>query len=173
MSENAGLVLLALGLFLIIVMIIALLLAPTPTRATRESPLKLKPNPLAPKVVAEPDVLEQFERLHQEGAISAAEDAKNRRWLRPIGFVSRLLTYAALFLLLYIWAPKDISKTPLATLTLSDIMGTVAFVAIGILLVRALFNPSEDDRVKDAWGWLGVVTLGGVAIGAVYFYNAR
>jgi len=168
MSENAGLVLLALGLFLVIVMIIALLLAPTPTRATRESPLKLKPNPLAPKVVAEPDVLEQLERLHQEGAIRAAEDAKNRRWLRPIGFVSRLLTYAALFLLLYIWAPKDISNTPLGSLMLSEISGTVFFVAIALVLGRSLFSPSQDEETKDLWGWWGVIILGGVGLLAVY-----
>jgi hypothetical protein len=168
MSENAGLVLLALGLFLVIVMIIALLLAPTPTRATRESPLKLKPNSPAPEVVAEADVFQQFERLHQKGAIRAAEDARNRRWLRPIGFVSRLLTYAALFLLLYIWAPKDISNTPLGSLTLSEISGTVFFVATALVLGRSLFSPSQDEETKDLWGWWGVIILGGVGLLAVY-----
>jgi len=172
MSNEAGLALLGLGLVLFVVMVIGLLLAPAPSRATPESSLKLEPSP-APEEVDEPDVFEELERLGHAAQIRAAEEAKVRPWLRPIGFFSRLMTYAVLFLLLYIWAPKDISKTPLATLTLSDIMGTVAFVAFGILLVRALFNPSEDDQIKDAWGWLGVVILGGVAIGAVYFYNAR
>jgi hypothetical protein len=134
----------------------------------------LEPSPRgAPDEVDGPDGFEELERQGHAAQIGAAEETKVRPWLRPIGFFSRLMTYAALFLLLYIWAPKDISKTPLATLTLSDIMGTVAFVAFGILLVRALFDPSDDDRVRDAWGWLGIVILGGVAVGAVYFYNAR
>lgn len=164
--------LLALGLVLFVVMVIGLLLAPAPSPTTPESPLKLEPSPV-PESVGEPGVFEELERLGQAAQIRAAEEAKVRPRLRPIGFFSRLMTYALLFLLLYIWAPKDISNTPLATLTLSDIMGTVAFIAFGILLVRALFNPSEDDQVRDAWGWLGVVMLGGVAIAAVYFYNAR
>jgi hypothetical protein len=169
MSENAGLVLLVLGLFLIVVMIIALLLAPTPSRATPESPL-----PPAQEA-AEPDVFEQLEHLAQAGRIKAAEDAKHRRWLRPLGFITRLLSYAALFLLLYNWAPKDISKTPLGSLTLSDIGGTIFFVGIGIVLTRALFDPSDDDEIKDAWGWLGVVVvlLGVIIIGAMYRYSVR
>jgi hypothetical protein len=107
------------------------------------------------------------------GASKAAEDAKVQRWFRPIGFVGRLIIYAALFLLLYLWAPKDISNTPLATLTLSNIAGTIFFFGAVILLIRALFNPSEDDQIKDAWGWLGVVILGGCGFGALYVYNAR
>jgi hypothetical protein len=170
MSNNAGVVLLVLGLFLFVVMIIGLLLAP-PTSSAMESPVELQPSPSAPKQVAES--LEQLERLAEAGRIKAAEDAKNRRWLRPIGFLTRLLTYAALFLPLYIWAPKDISQTPLATLTLSDIAGTVAFVAIAIVLIRALFDPSDDDQIKDAWGWFGVVLLGVIGIGALYLYNVR
>src|SRR5260370_28433608 len=150
MNNSLGIAVLGLGIFLFVVMAIGLFLAPS-SPSTRESPLKLWPSPPA---------LEQSERLGQGGRITVAEDAKNRRWLRPIGFVSRLLTYAALFLLLYIWAPNDISKTPLATLTLSNIAGTIFFVGIGLVLIRALFDPSADDQIKDAWGWFGVVLLG-------------
>jgi hypothetical protein len=172
MNGSLGVAVLGLGIFLFVVMVTGLLLAP-PSPSTRESPLKLKPSPPTPEVVAEPDVLDQLERLGEAGRIKAAEDAKNRRWLRPIGFFTRLLTYAALFSLLYIWAPNDISKTPLATLTLSDIARTIFFVGIGIVLIRALFDPSDDDQIKDAWGWFGVVLLGVVGIGALYLYSAR
>ena len=41
------------------------------------------------------------------------------------------------------------------------------------VLIRALFDPSDDDQIKDAWGWFGVVLLGVVGIGALYLYNAR
>lgn len=119
------------------------------------------------------DVPEFWSQTSPPGRIKVVEDAKRRRWLRPLGFCGRLLTYAALFLLLYIWAPNDISKKPLATLTLSDIAGTIFFILIGLALVRALFQPSDDDQIKDAWGWVGVVLLGIVGIGALYLYNAR
>lgn len=170
MTDTLGVAVLGLGLFLLVVMVIGLLIA-RPSASTRDSPLKLEPNPPTLEEVA--GALEEFERFSEASRIEAAEDVENRRWLRPIGFVTRLLSYAALFVLLYIWAPKDISKTPLGTLTLSDIVGTVVFVGIGIVLVRALFNPSDDDQVKDAWGWFGVVLLGVVGIGALYLYNHR
>jgi hypothetical protein len=109
-----------------------------------------------------------MERLAEFGRAKAEEDARDRKWLRPIGFVTRLLIYAALFLALYSCAPKDISHTPIGSLTPSDIGGTVAFVAIAILLGRALFNPSQDDEVKDAWGWLGVVVIGLAVFGGVF-----
>ncbi|MFY9953747.1 hypothetical protein [Bradyrhizobium sp.] len=171
MSDSVGMAVLCLGAVLFVVMVVGLLIAP-PSPSTYESPLKLKPSPPAP-VVAEPDVLEQLERLGEAGQVQAAKDAKNRRWLRPLGFVTRLLTYAALFLLMYIWAPADISKTPLAKLTLSDIAGTIFFVGIGIMLIRALFDPSDDDQIRDAWGWFGVVLLGVIGVGTLYLYNAR
>ena len=117
-------------------------------------------------------MFEELDRLGQAGQIRAEEEAKLRPWLRPIGIFGRLLTYAALFWLLYTWAPKDISHTPLATLTLYDIGGTIIFAVIGIMLVRALFDPSDDDQIKNAWGWFGVVVLGVVAIGALFLLYA-
>ena len=76
-------------------------------------------------------------------------------------------------MLLYIFAPKNISNTPLGTLTLSDILATVLFIAIGIALLRALFNPSESEQIKEAWDWLGVVMVIIVGIGTLYLYNLR
>jgi hypothetical protein len=157
MSENAAWVLLVLGLFLVFSMIAVLLLAPIPTRATPESPLELPPIPPALEEVPAPNVLEQ------SGSLAQARKIKG--WLRPIGFASRLLTYAALLFTLYIWAPKDISNTPLATLALSDIARTVFFSGFALFLFRALCNPSEDGTIKDARGWLGLVILAGIGIG--------
>lgn len=133
-------------------------------RTRRASPLKLKPTPPAPEEVPETDLAKAMETAR----IKAAEDAKIQWWLRPIGFVARLLTYAALGLALYVFAPQDISHTPFAALTLSDIISTFAFFAFAVVLVWALFNPSDDDDVRDAWGWLGVVILGAVALGLIY-----
>lgn len=169
MSESVGVAVLVLGIFLFVIMVAGLLLAtPTPSATS----LKLEPPPLPP-VSPKPDVLEQLQRLGQGDRTDAAENAKSRRWLRSVGFLARLLTYLVLFLLLYIWAPKDISNTPLAALTLSDIVKTVAFVAIGIVLVRALFSPADSDEIKDAWGWLGVVLLAVFSLGALYIYKTQ
>ncbi|WLA68599.1 hypothetical protein [Bradyrhizobium diazoefficiens] len=148
MSDSVGIAVLGLGILLFVVTVIGLLIArPSPST---ELPPKLEPNPPTPEQVE--DALVELEQFFEAGRIKAAEDADNRRWLRPIGFVTRLLTYAGLFLLLYNWAPRDISNTPLGSLTPSDIVGTIGFIAVGFLLLRALFNPSDDDETKDAWG---------------------
>ncbi len=73
--------------------------------------------------------------------------------------------------MVYLWAPKDISNTPLASLTLADIAGTAIFIGIGILLIRTLFEPSDDDRVKDAWGWFRVVLLSLFVVASFIFYK--
>jgi len=58
---------------------------------------------------------------------------------RPIGFFGRLATYALLFLALYIYfEPKDLSHTPLASLTFPDISSNLAYVAFSFLLGCAL-----------------------------------
>lgn len=90
--------------------------------------------------------------------------AKIQRWLRPIGFFGRLAIYAGMFFELYVHAPKDITKTPLGSLTLSDIFETVAFFAIVGMLVHALFNPSDHEATKDLWGWWSIILLGFVVI---------
>ena len=88
--------------------------------------------------------------------------------MRPIGFVLRMIVYAVLFFLVYLYAPTDIFKTPLAKLTLGDIGGPIGTTALVMALVTALFNPSEDNEVKDAWGWIGVlIIVGGVISSAL------
>jgi hypothetical protein len=99
----------------------------------------------------------------EAAAQNRAKDERERIWLRPIGFVVRLIVYAALFFLVYLYAPNDILNTPLARLTLRDIFGAIGTASLVILLVMAFVNPSEDDEVKDAWGWIGVlIIVGGV-----------
>jgi hypothetical protein len=77
-----------------------------------------------------------------------------------------------LFLLIYAKWPDDISHKPFASLTLSDVFGTAAAVVITFVLIRALFEPRDDDEIKDAWGWLGVVIAGLVAV-AVFYFSSR
>jgi len=171
MSEPLGLALIGVGFLLFVVMAFGLWVAPSAT--TRDSNLNLKSQPqLPPLPPEEPDVFQQIEALAAAGRIEEAQAEKRRRRLRPIGFVTRLLTYAALFFTLYLWAPKDISSTPLGSLTLSDIAGTAIFIGIGIVLIRALFEPSDDDKVKDAWGWFGVVLLSLFVVASFIFYKA-
>jgi hypothetical protein len=43
---------------------------------------------------------------------------------------------------------------------------------IGIVLIRALFEPSGDDGIKDAWGWLGVLVTGAAMFVMLYFSRA-
>jgi hypothetical protein len=98
---------------------------------------------------------------------------KRRRWLRPFGVFGRLATYAVAFLLLYAYWPADISHKPFASLTLSDLLGTAAAVAIGFGLIRALFEPSDEEYIKDAWGWVGVAIVGLAVVAMFYFSSQR
>jgi hypothetical protein len=99
---------------------------------------------------------------------------ERRKGLRPFGVFGRLVTYAVLFLLLYAYWPPDISHKPFASLTLSDVFGTVAAYGFGFALLVGLFNPSEVDEIRAAWGWLGVwiaALAGGAAF--IYFLSPR
>lgn len=171
MGEPLGLALIGVGLLLFVVMAFGLWVAPS--ARTRDSNLNLRSRPQAPPLPpGEPDVFQQIEALAGADRIEEAQAEKRRRWLRPLGFVTRLFTYATLFLVLYLWAPKDISGTPLGSLTLSDIAGTAIFIGIGIVLIRALFEPSDDDKVKDAWGWFGVVLLSSLTVASYILYKS-
>ena len=60
------------------------------------------------------------------------------------------------------------------SLTLSDAFGTVAAYGFGFALLVGLFNPSEVDEIRAAWGWLGVwiaALAGGAAF--IYFLSRR
>lgn len=120
--------------------------------------------------MSEPDVLDELEKYSRRARAEEAKKEKRRAWLRPLGLATRLLVYACLFLALYVFKPDDISQIPFAQLTLDKLGRTVGWIVITLGLIYWLFNPAEDDGVKDAWGWLGMIVLLGV-IGASIVVN--
>jgi hypothetical protein len=100
-----------------------------------------------------------------ERAVKAKE--KENRWLRPIGFVARLIVYAVIFPVLWIFKPDDISSVPLVTLTIADVAKTLLWAGAILLLIRALFNPSEEDAARDGWGGLGLVMIAACVLGGI------
>ena len=42
-------------------------------------------------------------------------------------------------------------------------------IAVGFFLIKNLFEPSEEDETKDAWGWLGVLMVFLAISALVYF----
>ncbi|OKO80408.1 hypothetical protein [Bradyrhizobium sp. AS23.2] len=161
MSEVVGIAFIALGAMVLFAMGIRL--------PKRPSPLHVKPPPIPQPELPLTEVLQQFERQANE---KAQLYERRRKWLRPFGIFGRLVIYAGLFLLLYAYWPEDISHQPFASLTLSDIAKTAAAIAIALLLIRAAFEPSEDEGIKDAWGWIGVVVLGSIGIGAILLFKS-
>ncbi|WP_316195366.1 MULTISPECIES: hypothetical protein [unclassified Bradyrhizobium] len=160
MIETVGVVLIGSGILVLVVL-------GSQHSGRRASPLKLKPPPL-PKEEAELSALQELERIGQAARAKAEIDKIDRRWLRPIGVFGRVVTYAALFLALYIYWPKDITKTPIASLTLSDIFGTAGAILMGFFLIQALFNPSEDNASKNAWEAVGMISIFGAICGLLY-----
>jgi hypothetical protein len=87
-------------------------------------------------------------------------------WLHLLGTITRLLIYAVLFLLLWIFKPSsDIAEQPLANLTLNVLFNIALWCGIGIVLIRALFAPSQEEEIRDAWGFFGcLLILGGIGV---------
>jgi hypothetical protein len=102
---------------------------------------------------------------HHDRAVKAKE--KENKWLRPIGFVARLLAYALIFIAAWIFKPDDITSVPLAKLTIADILKTLVWVGVIILLIRALFNPSDEEIARDGWGGLGLVLIAASVLGGI------
>jgi hypothetical protein len=72
-------------------------------------------------------------------------------------------------LALYAYWPKDISNTPLAGLTLNDIISTAGAIVFALFLIRSLFSPSEDDQAKEVWEAFGVIIMFlGLAVSALF-----
>jgi hypothetical protein len=158
----------AIGIGLIVVGVIVLFVLGA-RLPKRDSPQKVKPPPSPPEDPPELNMVDEVVRLGQDTRLKAERDEKRRKWLRPFGVFGRLVTYAVLFLVLYAYWPADISHKPFASLTLSDVFGTVAAGGIGIVLIRALFEPSDDNGIRDAWGWLGVLVAGAAMFSMLYF----
>ncbi|MET4331357.1 hypothetical protein ABIB80_007217 [Bradyrhizobium sp. i1.15.2] len=140
---------------------------PPPTASALEDLIWHHENDLPP-----PEDYTAPERERKQQQAQAAVE-KRRKWLRPFGVFGRLATYAVAFLLLYAYWPADISHKPFASLTLSDLLGTAAAVAIGFGLIRALFEPSDEEDIKDAWGWVGVAIVGLAVVAMFYFSSQR
>jgi hypothetical protein len=92
----------------------------------------------------------------------------NDKWLEIIGIPSRILMYAAIFGLLILFAPKDITNIALGQLTLGDLIMAALWLAAGAALIRFLFKPSSAPEVRKAWGALGIILVAGIAIAAIY-----
>jgi hypothetical protein len=50
---------------------------------------------------------------------------------------------------------SDFSSVPLSKLTIADIVKTLFRGGAILLLIRARFNPSEEEAVRDGWGAAG------------------
>jgi hypothetical protein len=104
-----------------------------------------------------------------------AEERRKKAWLRKIGFVTRLLIYACAFGVLFYFTPQGLQDgwlftRPFSALTLSDVLGALVWVLIGIKLGHALFNPNPRPDFREQLGWLGVGIIGLLALAATAIY---
>jgi hypothetical protein len=96
------------------------------------------------------------------------------RVARVLGFVTRIAVYGALIAALIIalfvawgtWPSTNIFDTPIASLTLRQIVYAVGFLSIatlaatlGMALVTLLFSPSNDAEIRKSWAAYGVVLV--------------
>ena len=77
-----------------------------------------------------------------------------------------------LFGVLYVYGnpATNIFDKPLGTLSLGEIFRAVFFIGAAIFLLKALFNPSEDSAIRDAWTVIGAILIFGIGALVVYFY---
>ncbi|WP_315727852.1 MULTISPECIES: hypothetical protein [unclassified Bradyrhizobium] len=107
-------------------------------------------------------------RRLQDPAISNEE--VDRNFFRPLAYIARPATYVALLIAVYSNAPRSVLNIPLASLTLGDIFGWLAWGAFGLLIFWSAFNPSENEETKDLWGIFGLLLL---FCGFIYFVYIR
>jgi hypothetical protein len=89
------------------------------------------------------------------------DERRKNAWLRPIGFVTRILIYACCFGVLLFFMPEGLSEgwvfsRPFSGLTLSDVLGSLVWILIAIKLGHALFNPNPRPDFREQLGWVGV-----------------
>jgi hypothetical protein len=62
---------------------------------------------------------------------------------------------------------SDFSSAPLSKLTIADIVKTLFQGGAIPLLIRALFNPSDEEATRDGWGGLGRLIIGACEFGGM------
>jgi hypothetical protein len=82
---------------------------------------------------------------------------------------SRIFVYGWLFWLLYRLWPEGVGHRLLGPLTLGEVSRLVTLAVVGILLFRALLDPIEEETIRRAWGWLGLLLVAVVARASLYF----
>jgi hypothetical protein len=101
------------------------------------------------------------------------EKRKRNAWLRKISFIGRILVYACLFLAWFYFKPEgasEIASRPFSQLTIGDIVGTVIWLIIGLLLLNALFKPNPRPDYQETWGIVSIVVLAALVLGVVFLY---
>ena len=76
---------------------------------------------------------------------------------RVFGIAFRLVSYAALFVVLYYWMPESILDRPLVSIKVDETLAWLVYILLALLLLRALFNPHKDAR--EAWETYGFTVL--------------
>ena len=102
----------------------------------------------------------------------ARRENRGQTWARVflgVGVLARIFVYGWLFWLLYRLWPEDVGHRLLGPLTLGEISRLVALAVVGILLFKALLNPIDEETIRRAWGWLGLLLVAVVACASLYF----
>jgi hypothetical protein len=90
-----------------------------------------------------------------------------------IGVLARIFVYGWLFWLLYRWWPEGIGHRLLGPLTLGEVSRLVALAVVGILLFKALLNPIDEETIRRAWAWLGLLLVTVLVCVSLYFNLQR
>jgi uncharacterized membrane protein YgdD (TMEM256/DUF423 family) len=93
--------------------------------------------------------------------------------LPRLGFIARIVVYGVILLILYIKWPENKWDRPIGTLSIDNTITPIIFVVAVIFFIRALFSPADDDSIREAWGWVGVVLIVGAVLFAGFIYNSR
>jgi hypothetical protein len=62
---------------------------------------------------------------------------------------------------------SDFSSVPLSQLTIADIVKTLFRGRAIFLLIRAFFNPPDEEAARDGWGGLGLLMIAACVLGGI------
>jgi len=104
-----------------------------------------------------------------------AEKRRKNAWLRKVGFVTRIMAYASIFGVMFVFMPDSIrtgwiTTKPFSQLTLGDVLTALAWVLVGLKLAHSLFHPNPRPDFQETWGWLGVAIFGLLALTGLALY---